>query len=256
MNINFNTLSKGLSVVKTVAMNRRSEILLGTALTSSLLSTVLAGKAGYEARGRVVEYEHPSVDFKEPEAELTFKEKAMLTWDCYIPAGLTNLTTLGSVSALHAFHMKDKRDLALLAVSAVEKAKEGLEKEILPGQTQSSVVDGDKPVQVQDSNGVIEELYLVRDMRTNRDIWSNKQRIEAAVLEANKLLQETGDCDLNTFYSFAGYDLILPEGDDWGWSGSPIELAYPWESGIRDDGRPFVGFRFRPSPSEHNGRSY
>jgi len=104
MNINFNTLSKGLSVVKTVAMNRRSEILLGTALTSSLLSTVLAGKAGYEARGRVVEYEHPSVDFKEPEAELTFKEKAMLTWDCYIPAGLTNLTTLGSVSALHAFH--------------------------------------------------------------------------------------------------------------------------------------------------------
>jgi hypothetical protein len=107
--------------------------------------------------------------------------------------------------------------------------------------------DKDGVVELQNTDHEVEELYLVRDQKTGRDIWSNTVRIEDAANAVNNFIAKHGDCDLNSFYSNAGFE-IIPDGDDWGWSGAFVELK--WDSVVRDDGRPVKRFAFRSKPEK------
>jgi hypothetical protein len=263
-----------VKVGKNFIMAHRPELLLGAAVTSTFGTALLAAKGGYQARGivdaermkRVASPEPPYdtfleyfEEFSKKAPEIPVKEKIQLTWLCYMPAAVTLTTSMASISGLHLIHVKEKKALATAALAALEEVKEE-SKQFLKENTVGAMTPEEKEkifedrlandpaVVMRDSDGEIEEMYLIRDAKTGRDIWSNQQRIEQAVLDVNNFIARHGECDLNSFYSNAGFG-CTPDGDDWGWKGADwVELV--WDATVRDDGRPVRRFAFRAQPKE------
>lgn len=235
----------GVSVGKAFLSTHRPEILLGTSIVSTLGAVVASAQAGYKS-GKQIQQIETAEDRVVPA-----KEIANLTWMNYLPSAGLTAGALGSTAALHFVHVKEKKALATAALSAVEEVKKGLV--TITGEETPEELDkkleaatnGDV-AKIQYSDGIVEELYLVRDEKTGRDIWSNETRIQEAVNNVNKWIARNGDCELNTFYSSAGYEQI-PDGDDWGWSGAFLELQ--WDLVLKDDGRPVRRFKFRTDPA-------
>lgn len=247
-----------VGVVKTFAAAHRPEILLATGATTTVLSSVLAAKGGYEARGIIDA--HRAETGTEPD----IKEKVQLTWLCYMPATLACTTALGSQAGLHLVHVKEKKALVTAGAVALEELKaeyKKWEKEntigVMSNEEKQKVLEeraektpillnGEEEIShVQSSDDELEPMYIVRDSKTGRDIWSNYNRVEEAVNTVNNILSGGSPVELNYFYSQAGFNTI-PDGDAMGWQGCMINLA--WEETVRDDGRPVRQFIFRPSP--------
>lgn len=258
---------KGLTTIgKSFVMANRPELLFGASIVSTLGAVVMAAKGGYESGQEVLAKElgYESYDSIGDREELHVKEKIQLTWLNYLPAaGLTG-AAIGSTTGLHLVHVKEKKAIAAAALMAIDEVrKEGKEytdrilaavEEATDEEKRQEIVDNaldpDKDG-VCDMRGsdddILEELYLVRDGKTGRDIWSNKNKIEDAVNHVNQCIAKQGDCELNTFYSLAGFD-NTPDGDDWGWSGDFLELK--WDTTTRTDQRPVQRFTFRTAPKE------
>lgn len=265
-----------VGVVKTFTMANRPEILLGTSLTATVGAIVLAAKGGWDARGivddermsRVASPEPPfdtfleyKEEFEKDAPEITVKEKIQLTWLCYMPATIAGATALGSTGGLHLVHVKEKKALVTAGLAALEEVKkEALQFEkdnlgvvsndekqkILEERAQNTPIGEEGNSHVQSSDDYVEEMYLVRDGRTGRDIWSNQHRIEDALIEVNSVLNGSGNVELNYFYTKAGFNSV-PDGLNCGWSGALVDVQ--WEETKRDDGRPVRVFTFRPTPS-------
>lgn len=248
-----------VSMGKALVMANRPELLFGASITATIASTLLAAKGGYDA-GRKVE----QVENKEARV-LDVKEKAKLTWLCYMPAAVSTIGALGSTTGLHIVHIQEKKALAQAALVAIDEVKQTakeFEKEnigVVSQEEKSKILEeradktpiGDDAAHQEYSDGVLEEMYLVRDAKTGRDIWSNVNRIEEALIHVNNRIAKDGDCELNEFYSRAGFGLT-EDGDDWGWSGEFVEIT--WDNTVRDDGRPVRRFTFRTDPSKESMR--
>lgn len=239
---------------KTIVLAHRPELLFGASVTATVGAVVLAAKGGYDARG-IVDAEQA----KQAEP-LTTKQKANLTWLCYMPAAVTTITAVGSTTGLHIVHVKEKKALAQTALGVIEELKASAKEferenlgilsdeeksKILEERADNTPVGEDGRAHIQHSDGEIEELYLVRDARTGRDIWSNQHRIEGAMIDLHNALNGSGECDVNYFYSNAGY-ANTPDGFKFGWSGTLPSID--WTETVRDDGRPVRVFTFRPEP--------
>jgi hypothetical protein len=112
--------------------------------------------------------------------------------------------------------------------------------------------DGSIASFVQNTDGEVEELYLIREPVTGRDVWSNKARIEEAIVEVGNIINGQDDASLNNFFECAGYG-TLPSGELVGWSGVLPQVSWHDENGqqivgVRDDGRPWRGFRYITPP--------
>lgn len=260
MNIpNLSKLKGAFNVGKAVVAAHRPEILLATSVVGGIASTILGAKGGWDARG-IVEEEKVNRD-DGLGVELTKSEIANLTWKCYVPAGVALVGSVGSTTGLHLVHVKEKKALVTAGAIALEEAREKFkawekgetvgvlsddEKQaILEERAERVPIGSNRSSHIENTDGEIEEMYLVRDMRTGRDIWSNRHRIEDALIEVNNVLSGSGDVEVNHFYRHAGFG-TLPEGNKFGWSGCLVGLE--WDTTVRDDGRPVRTFSFQPSP--------
>jgi hypothetical protein len=244
-------LSGLMTIGKGFIMAHRPEMLFGASVTATLGAVALAAKGGYDAGVKVERTENTEGRI------LDTKEKIQLTWLCYMPAAITTVTAIGSTTGLHIVHVKEKKALAQAALAAIDEVKQQakeFEREnlgILSEEEKQDVLDKrsdeDGRAIIQNSDGEIEELYLVRDAKTGRDIWSNERRIEDAVIEVNRAINKNGDAELDFFYTHAGFNDI-PDGNMMGWSGEPIGLK--WTTDTRDDGRPVRVFAFQPEPKK------
>lgn len=232
-----------IKIGKSIIQSRSPQLLLGASIGATIGAVILSAKGGYEARGIVDKAE------AEKGQPLEVKEKIQLTWLCYMPAALTTVTALGAQSGLHVVHVKEKKALAATYLAAAEQAKHELKKATLTDEQMEKLAEKNKQGKVLTFNqdGEVEEMYLIRDAKTGRDIWSNKNRIEDALNELNNVLNGSGDVELNTFYTYAGFPTI-PDGDEEGWSGALLNLR--WSTDQRSDGRPVKVFTFQPGPSK------
>lgn len=261
-----------LKVGKTFLLAHRPELLLGTSITATIGSVVLAAKGGYEAGQKVTIEEHRHLDLFDPQdTERTFldtKDKVRLTWPCYVPAAVATVGALGATTGLHIVHIKDKKAMAAAGLAAIEEVKASAQqyakdvqdtlddsltekqKEKVQNNLDERRADAGRSLEPFAGDGEVTEMYLVRDGRTGRDIYSNATVIEDAINEVNNVINGQGNCDVNTFYSFAGFN-TLADGEEYGWSGALVTLD--WKGVIRDDGRPVREFTFRPAPEKDFG---
>lgn len=261
-------LSGLVAVGKTFLSTHRPEILLGTSIATTLGAVVAAARGGYKSGQEVLSKEYGLDETWAKYEQLDLKQKAELTWVNYLPAAGLTAGALGSTTALHLVHVKEKKALATAALAAVDEVKKEFRKyeeeesvgvvsteerqKILAERAEKTPIGTEQNSHIQYSDGFLEELYLVRDDKTGRDIWSSENRIQEAVNNVNKWIASHGDCELNTFYSAAGFN-HTPDGDDWGWSGDFVELK--WDLIQRDDGRPVRRFKFRTQPTQGYDRA-
>lgn len=249
---------KGLAVIgKAAIAAHRPEILFGTSIVTTISAVVMAGRGGYKSGQEVLLAE------QERGMEMDVKEKIQTTYQNYVPAAGLTLGALGATTGLHIVHIKEKKAIAAAALMAIDEVKEQSKEyvdnaidsvkehagEDVANKVTTDVIDPDKDgkIQIENTDHEIEELYLVRDAHTGRDIWSNQVRIEDAANVVNKWIASHNDCDLNSFYNNAGFE-SLPDGESWGWSGEMLELQ--WDATVRDDGRPVKRFTFRSEPEK------
>lgn len=254
------TLGGVMSIGKAFVAANRPEILLGTSIVSTVGAVVMAARGGYKSG-----YEIGQEDVKRMavgQDVLEPKEIMSLTWMNYLPAAGATLGSVGATTGLHLVHVKEKKQLvaaSLMAIDQVRKEGEDLREELsrsLGVAASEDPKDLDKAskksgiAKVVNRSGELEELFLVRDQKTGRDIFSNRLRIEDAVNLVNRQLARKEAVDLNTFYSYAGFESV-PDGNDLGWNpGVDVEVHWIKESAIRDDGRPSRPFQLRPFPEE------
>lgn len=260
---------KGLaSIGKAFVMANRPEILFGASIVSTGAAVVLAAKGGYESGQQVLRAEYDELDLVSPEGKttpLTTKDKVQLTWVNYLPAAGATAASMGSITGLHLVHIKEKKALAAAALMAIEEIRNETEeyKERLIETVKGELTEkqGDKVDAALEKNGLVntdgevEELFLVRDPITGRDIWSNKVRIEEAMVEVGNCMNASSHASLNTFWEQAGWGRLNDIGEQLGWSG--VIPAISWKdtfgrdiAGVRDDGRPYRSFRFLPEPEK------
>lgn len=248
---NLSKLNGLVAVGKTFLSTHRPEILLGTSITTTLGAVIMAAKGGYKSGQEVLREEYADLDLVNPEGksrELDVKEKIQLTWSNYLPAAGFTAGALGSTTALHLVHVKEKKALATAALAAADEVKKGIVK-MSDEETEKILearADEDGVARIENGDGEIEELYLVRDARTGRDIWSNKHRIEDALIEVNMVLNNSGDVELGHFYQHAGFNSV-PDDNMYGWNMKDL-VSLEWRDTSRDDGRPVKEFSFRPKP--------
>lgn len=242
-----------LTIGKSFVMANRPEILYGASVVSSVVSVVAAARGGYKSGQEVLLKEQTE------NRVLTTKEKANLTWINYLPAAAGTLGSLSATTGLHLVHVQEKKMLAAACIMAIDEVKKeagnyeqslkklGFTMDDSP-EALDAVADEDGVAKFVGGDGVVEEKYLVRDAKTQRDRWATKLEIENAINSVNSYLATEGSASLNSFYTLAGYNDI-PEGEVLGWSGKP-NLSIKWDTQIRDDDRPVRQFSFRPAPKE------
>jgi len=259
--VNIPNIGGLVSIGKAFVAANRPEILLGTSIVSTLGAVVMAARGGYKSGYTVAEE-----DIKRQavgQDKLMQKEIAQLTWINYLPAAGATLGSVGATAGLHLVHVKEKKQLvagALMAIEQVRKEGEEYREEftkqlgIAPVEDQKALDKASKKgsaVMGVNRSGELEEMFLVRDRKTGRDIFSNRLRIEDAVNLVNRQLTRNEAVDLNTFYGYAGFESI-PDGSDYGWNpGVTVDVKWIKESDIRDDGRPSRPFRLDPEPEDN-----
>lgn len=239
----------------------RPELLLGASVVSTVSGVLLAAVGGYKSG-----YDIAERDIKLQvvgEEKLDRKTIAQLTWMNYLPAAGLTASALGSTVGLHVIHVKEKKQLATMALMAVEQVRNdaaNYKQEVLESvglSPSEDTKDLDKATKKSgiakavNRSGELEEMFLVRDRKSGRDIFSNRLRIEDAINNVNRQLARNEAVDLNTFYGYAGFESI-PDGDELGWNpGVDVEVKWIKESDIRDDGRPSRPFRLDPEPEDN-----
>lgn len=260
---------KGLATIgKSFVLANRPEILFGTSIVTTLAAVGLAAQAGYKSGQQVLQVELDMTDevLEEMRVKKTdLKEKVNLTWLNYLPAAGATAGALTSTTCLHLVHIKEKKAIAAAALMAIEEIRNEADayKEELISTVKGELTDkqGEKvdaaleKSGLVNSDGEVEDLFLVRCPITGRDIWSNKARIEEAMVEVGNCMNASSHASLNTFWEQAGWGRLNEIGEQLGWSG--VIPAISWHdtfgrqiAGVRDDGRPYRSFRFLPEPEK------
>lgn len=251
-----------VKTAKSVITANSPVLLLGTTIAGVVTTGVLAGKAGYKARGIVDQAEgRYKVEQDGEIITLSTQEKIILTWLTYAPAGISGAGTIAAAVGTHTIHTK--RTNAMAAIYAVTSNKlddmsERAEELLGPKKTQQlqnevaqKQVDRDPLTSstevVMTGNGT----DLCHDEWSGRYFMSSMPKIEEAINDTNRELISDGSVSLNYFYDRLGLSSI-PMGESFGWSGSgKIEGKYG--SVNTPDGRSAINVWFRSAPKENMG---
>lgn len=248
MNLN---ITSGLRTVKSLVTANSPVLLTGAAVAGAVATAVLAAKAGYKARGIVVENERAKG------AELELREKVELTWLCYAAPAVSATSTACAALGIHMIHSKRNAALAgLYAITAnkLDDFRDAAEARLGPKKIQeiNDYVAQTQLERCEEDGFVNNEIVDIGPGEENiffewagRWCKGNINTINAAINSINKQLNEEGDATLNDFYDAVGLP-PTPQGEDFGWSGSLIEPRFG--STLLPDGRSAVSFTFHKTP--------
>lgn len=257
MSSKFN-LSRSLKTVKSVITANSPVLLVGATITGVVATGVLAAKAGYKARGIVDEAQVE----KGPEP-LTTQEKVQLTWLCYAVPAVTGASTIASCLGVHFIHTK--RHAALAGLYAISAGKlddyKDMAEEALTGKKKQEFQDGlaqksaDRDPLINNEVIITEGgTQLCHDDFSGRWFQSNMNLIDKAVNDANSILIDEGELDLNMFYDRLGLP-PLPAGNDFGWSRAKTDrIVVNFGNITTPDGRPAIDISFRKDPKPESSR--
>lgn len=243
-----------------VAADNSPAILTAIGVTGTLTTAVLAAKGAFKAAEVILdaeqEREKEYAEKGEPHVPaFTFKEKADLTWKCFVPAAVSLVATATAIICSN--RISDRRAAAMAsAYSVVEKsyteyrAKNIKQNGKKKDEDIRSEMSEDRLNKQQASRATIvltdKGDTLCFDMWTERQFTSNKNAIDAAVNEFNKTVQHQGYAPLSEFYSLLG--LSAPaHTHDIGYDGDRL-MEIEYDGHILDNGTPALAFDFRVKP--------
>ena len=194
--------------------------------------------------------------------DFTFKEKAKLTWKCFIPAGLMCIGTISCTIGANTVNLKRNSALAAAYSLSEEAAKEFRAKatEML-GEKKVEKIDSEvmqekvKNQPVPDEENIFytrsgEDLFY--DSFSGRFFRASKKGVEDAELSVNRKMLRDNMASVNDFYDYLGLP-CTEMGDKLGWvryTGNDDEAMriefYPVFSSKMT---PCIGIRFEAEPT-------
>lgn len=203
------TIPKVLKSAQIVIDKNAPELLTTVAVTGTITTALMAGKAAIEA-------DH--ILQKQPD-NLPFKEEFKLVWHCYIPPVISGLATIGFIIGLNQVH--SRRNAALMglysiAQTAFAEYKDKVIETI--GENKERKVREDIDADTVRNNPVGEVIItgcgdvLCFDKLSGRYFHSDIETIRQKINELNRSLLTDMFISLNDFY----YELGL----------APIDLGY------------------------------
>lgn len=245
-----------IRTAKSVITANSPVLLLGTTIAGVVTTGVLSAKAGWKARGIVDDYMLPDEEGRSP-GELTFQEKAQLTWMCYATAGISGAGTIAAAVGTHTIHTKRANAMAALyAVTSNKLDDMSAKAEELLGPKKTQQLHNEVSQKAIDRNPVENSEIILLDDGDELcyDEWSGRYfkssmaKLEHAINMVNRTLVSSSggeDVSLNELYEWLGLPYIKM-GNDFGWSGEPIEGRFGATTAA--DGRPTISFGFYPAP--------
>lgn len=244
-----------IKVAERYVINNAPTLLTAFAVTGTLTTAYLTGKATFKAATIIREEEDRRVLMETSEPLESTKEKAQLVWKCYIPPAVSVATTIGCMVAANS--ISGSRLAALAAAYAVSDKNfseyKGKVKELFGEKKADDVrtavaqdhVDNNPPTEYNVINGHGGNT-LCLDKWTGRYFTSDMQTIRAAENDFTKGLYKGSEVvTLDDFYEALG--LPIPKcSDNFGWnSDSPIDLTF---DSVIHNGEPILVMDFANAP--------
>lgn len=243
MNLNY-----AIHKLEKLLRDNSSTILTAIGVSGTLSTAYLAAKASFKA-ARTIDLNQAQHDLEEKSHPFDNKEKALMIWKLYIPAGVSGALTIGFV--IGGAKLGAKRTAAAYSLLTVsEKAfSEYREKvvEQLGEKKEKSVRDeiAQDRVNANPEKGIIlvgPGNVLCMEMHTGRYFNSDMETIRKAVNTINAKMIREIDATLSDFY----YLVKLPVtsySSMTGWNSDKMLELY-FSTTLADDGRPCITFDY------------
>lgn len=253
--------------IEKFALNNSPAILTSIAVTGTLTTAVLAGKASFKAAALIAEAESELVPVGEEAIDrrgpLENKEKFELVWTLYIPTVGACLTTVMSIIAVN--QIGSRRTAAMAAAySVTEKAfGEYREKVVtkLGEKKEQAVRDEIAQDRVDANPPTPQQLIMVGDTEvlcydqfSGRYFNSTMETIKQGQNDINFQIINEGYASLNDFYEAIGLE-HLNVGDEFGWS-TEKRLEVKISTVLSKDSRPCIAVDYYTSPFKDYYVSY
>lgn len=230
-------------------------ILTGAAFAGAVVTTILAGRAGYKA-GYSVAMEDAAPGIHEVEAQKDRRKRiAKQTYKLYLPSAITGVGTLSSIvaanrigtnrtAALAAAYTITDRAFTEYKSKVVETLGEKKEQTEIQDKLMQDKVDatGDRSSLVVIGNNDV----LCYDAFTDRYFQSNIEKLKKAQNDTNYEILHSFYVSLSEFYSKVG----LPPtkfSDEIGWNSDNL-LELHFSSVMTPDDKPALAFTFHVDP--------
>jgi hypothetical protein len=191
------------------ASNNAPTILTAVAVTGTLTTALLTGKAAFKA-DQVIRDEQTRLDREDQSHPLSLKEKAQLTWPLFIPAAGTGLLTIGCIVTANRISV----GRAAMLASAYTVAQEGF-KEYADKVVEHIGVDQEKEIRNKIAQDRVDKnppptvivtgsTCQVHDQYTERYFVSSYNDLVQAEIDTNYKVLNEGSATLADFWRFLG----------------------------------------------------
>lgn len=227
--------------------------LTGAALVGVGLTGFFAATGGMKAQ-RLLDHEGAH--------NAPFKDKARLTWRCYIPALSVAAVTGASIVGLHG--VLGRRLASVAAATAVAESQLGRLKEAVndvatPQQREEIQNAAARPVaETQIAPPVADDLaegtQLCFEAYSGRYFIASMEDIRAAVNTLNAQINNSLYASINDLYDQLGLERTR-YGDDVGWNSDHL-VEPSFSADLTGDGRPYIVLDYEKGPTHTYDRIY
>lgn len=248
------TLIEVAKRVEKLAIDNSPAILTAIAVTGTLTSAFLAGKASFEAADIIADEQY-RLDLHPTSHKLEPKEKFYLVWKLYIPSTGTAVVTVVCIVA--ANRIGSRRAAAVAAAytisekafteykeKVVEKMGEAKEQRVRDDVAQDRISKnpvGSREIIITGNGNV-----LCYDMYSDRYFESDMETLKKAQNDLNYTILNDLYASLGDFYDLIGLS-TTPYSDEVGWT-SEKKLDIRFSTSLSDDQRPCISLDFSVQP--------
>lgn len=195
-------------------------------------------------------------------ADDSFKEKARLTWRCYIPALSVAAVTGASIVGLHGVLGRRVASVAAataVAESQLERLKDAV-KEVVPHHQREEIQNAaTRPVaETQIAPPVADDLaegtQLCFEAYSGRYFIASMEDIRAAINTLNAQINNSLYASINDLYDQLGLERTR-YGDDVGWNSDHL-IEPSFSADLTGDGRPYIVLDYEKGPTHTYDRLY
>lgn len=240
-----------------------TSILTGLSLAGVVSTAYFAARGGMDAirkiEDREIERIHSAITFGEGDVYVqTLKDKALLTWKCYIPAAVSGVSTLAFIGMGHKISSKRTAALAT-AYSLTEMAFNEYKAKVVETLGEKKAVDIRDRVAEDRVNRTAKptsEVMVVGDGEvlcfesfTGRYFKSSMEALRKAQNDINSQIINEGYASLNEFFSAVGIP-YSGVGEELGWSTDEM-LDLQFTSVLNQEGKPCLSVGYSRLPAKN-----
>lgn len=234
------------------ASDNSPAILTGLAVTGTIVTAYLTGKATLKAAEIIADYEwQPS---KQMTIEATAKEKVTLVWREYIPPVCTGIFSIACI--IGANQIGHRRAAAMAAAYAIsERAFDEYRHKVIEkigDKKEQAVRDEVAQDRVTKNPPLLEYVFeetgsvLCCDLFTGRYFLSDMESLRRAENDINYQINNNYYASLSDFYERIGLDRTSMS-DDFGWNSDKL-LELKVSATLTPSGKPCLALDFKVAP--------